>query len=85
MHFSGTDIFRIYFLDKWLTCSCNFRKYLIGKIGDRMNFLIIAIVFILGLFLLISGSHIKNNIGAKCLYFVGMVNVLLAMYIAWPK
>jgi len=26
MHFSGTDIFRIYFLDKWLTCSCNFRK-----------------------------------------------------------
>ena len=25
MHFSGTDIFRIYFLDKWLTCSCNFR------------------------------------------------------------
>ncbi|KRN99330.1 hypothetical protein IV57_GL000387 [Companilactobacillus kimchiensis] len=50
-----------------------------------MNFLIIAIVFILGLFLLISGSHIKNNIGAKCLYFVGMVNVLLAMYIAWPK
>jgi len=30
MHFSGTDIFRIYFLDKWLTCSCNFRKSLDG-------------------------------------------------------
>jgi len=27
MHFSGTDIFRIYFLDKWLTCSCNFRIF----------------------------------------------------------
>jgi len=29
MHFSGTDIFRIYFLDKWLTCSCNFRLFFI--------------------------------------------------------
>jgi hypothetical protein len=50
-----------------------------------MNFLLMAIVFILGLFLLISGTHTKNNTGAKFLYFIGMLNVLLAMYIAWPK
>lgn len=55
------------------------------KIGDGMNFLLMAVVFILGLFLLISGTHTKNNIGAKFLYFIGMFNVLLAMYIAWPK
>jgi len=50
-----------------------------------MNFLIMAGIFVLGMFLLISGSHIKSTIFSKVFYFIGTLNVLLAMYIAWPK
>jgi len=50
-----------------------------------MNFLIMAAVFVFGMFLLISGSNIKSRILSKLLYFIGAFNVLLAMYIAWPK
>lgn len=50
-----------------------------------MNFLVMILVFVLGLFLLIFGSHIKSNLIAKFFYFLGTLNVLLAMYIAWPK
>ncbi len=50
-----------------------------------MNFLLMALVFVLGLFLLISGGHLKSQIAAKIFYLVGAFNVLLAMYIAWPK
>jgi len=50
-----------------------------------MNFLVMALVFILGLFLLIYGSHIKSTMISKLFYFVGAFNVMLAMYIAWPK
>lgn len=50
-----------------------------------MNFLIMIVVFFLGLFLLMFGNYVKNNIISKLFYFVGACGVLLAMYIAWPK
>lgn len=50
-----------------------------------MNFLTMALSFILGLIFLISGSHIKSNVVAKMFYVVGAFSVVLAMYTAWPK
>ncbi|MFH5811630.1 hypothetical protein [Companilactobacillus sp. FL22-1] len=50
-----------------------------------MNFLIIAVIFILGLSLVNFGGHMKSRIAAKIFYLIGTVNILLAMYIAWPK
>ncbi|MFD1418661.1 MULTISPECIES: hypothetical protein [Companilactobacillus] len=50
-----------------------------------MEFLIIAIIFSVGLILLISGSHIKSGTVSKLCYFIGTVGVIMAMYIAWPK
>ncbi|WP_334333276.1 hypothetical protein [Companilactobacillus sp. HBUAS59544] len=50
-----------------------------------MNFLIMAIVFVLGIFFLMSGSHVKSTIISRIFYFIGTFSVLLAMYIAWPK
>lgn len=55
------------------------------KIGDSMNFLLIAAIFILGLCLFNFGGKVKSSGAAKLFYFIGAVNVLLAMYIAWPK
>ncbi|WP_157051154.1 hypothetical protein [Companilactobacillus tucceti] len=50
-----------------------------------MEFLIIAIIFSIGLILLISGSHVKSSTVSKLFYCVGTVGVIMAMYIAWPK
>ncbi len=50
-----------------------------------MNFLWMIIIFVLGLFLVFYGNHVKNRFMSKCLFTFGTVNVLIAMYIAWPK
>ncbi|CAJ1192929.1 hypothetical protein LCR01_17210 [Companilactobacillus crustorum] len=50
-----------------------------------MNFLLMTLVFILGLFLLISGGHLQSRVASKIFFIFGAFNVVLAMYIAWPK
>ncbi|WP_338214469.1 hypothetical protein [Companilactobacillus muriivasis] len=50
-----------------------------------MNFLLMTSVFILGLLLFKFGGHVQNAVASKFFYFIGTLNVLLAMYIAWPK
>ncbi|WP_153455324.1 hypothetical protein [Companilactobacillus mishanensis] len=50
-----------------------------------MNFLFMAVAFVLGLVLLFTGSHFKNGKASKLCYGVGTFGVILAMYIAWPK
>jgi len=42
-------------------------------------------VFISGLLLFSCGGRVRSKIASKFLYFIGTLNVLLAMYIAWPK
>lgn len=50
-----------------------------------MTFLWMIIIFVLGLSLVIYGNHVKSRIMSKLLFACGTVNVLIAMYIAWPK
>ncbi|WP_186809193.1 hypothetical protein [Companilactobacillus alimentarius] len=44
-----------------------------------------AVIFVLGIIFLMSGSHIKSAFISKIFYFIGTFGVILAMYIAWPK
>ncbi|USQ68008.1 hypothetical protein M5C72_08965 [Companilactobacillus allii] len=50
-----------------------------------MNFLTMALTFIIGLSFLLSASHVKSNKISKFLYCIGTFGIVMAMYIAWPK